>query len=279
MGALLEALWGFEMNRLLAASTPPISEVELVWLPHEYNDFACVPRDAAWEAGLHGGELFRIEAKSMDLDADESKGHFDELSAKLGMNDLLLVLLWRWKEVDTFRFAPHVEDHFIDLARPVAVLRDELHVARRGSFVDRALCPDEHPTGECTHHGEPLNAKGKRERSSGPATRKPSGSSFAANFGGLVRMLGTASEDARRVFRRVRAESDVAHRYISFIYSNRPHREYSQYTEREWRQLARQYALDHKGKKAEVVGRIRVGQEGYQDAMRTLFAPTANPDG
>ena len=50
------------------------------WLAeHEYNDYACLEMDCEWNPKTREGEFFRIEAKSMNLDADESKGHFDEL--------------------------------------------------------------------------------------------------------------------------------------------------------------------------------------------------------
>ena len=55
---------------------------------------------------------------------------------------------------------PLVMDHFIGPAREIAFLRDRLHVARGGAFVDKEHCPDECNADACTHGGEPLNAAG-----------------------------------------------------------------------------------------------------------------------
>ncbi len=137
----------------------------------------------------------------MNLGADEPKGHFAELAGNIGDEDLLLVLVWRWTSTDStnLRVWPKVEAVFVDRARPLAELRDGLHLARGGFFVDRESCPDGCSPDLCQHHGEPLNAKGKRERLQGPESTRPSTSvSFASNFGGLKRMLGTRRAEATR---------------------------------------------------------------------------------
>ena len=220
MGFLLEALWGLYVNQILQQQSV---NFELGWFSsHGYNDFACIEKDAPWNPETQMGELMRIEAKSMNLEADESKGHFDELIEDLSEWDLLLVLIWRWEPVDAFRVCPYIQDYFIGSARSIAMLRDQLHIARGGSFVDRNNCPDQCPPETCLHHGEPLNSKGSRERASGPKSCTPKSSSFAANFGGLVRMLQTSSDQARREFCKIRAEDNSAHEYISFIHRNYP---------------------------------------------------------
>ena len=85
MGTLLEALWGYYINLQLATASSPSQDIEIAWLlGHEYNDFACVLRNEVWEPDTRSGELLRIEAKSMNIGVDESKGHFDEIVEKLG---------------------------------------------------------------------------------------------------------------------------------------------------------------------------------------------------
>lgn len=80
MGALLEALWGYYVDKGRPARKAGNEGWEIGWLPdHEYNDFACLQCGATWDASTKQGELSRIEAKSMNCDAEESKGHFDEL--------------------------------------------------------------------------------------------------------------------------------------------------------------------------------------------------------
>jgi hypothetical protein len=114
MGTLLEALWGYYTNKVLHQSKGDASLCEIGWLSdHEYNDFACVTRNAPWEQATKLGELFRIEAKSMNAGADESKAHFDELVTNLADYDLLLVLVWSWDPVDDLRVYPRIRDHFI----------------------------------------------------------------------------------------------------------------------------------------------------------------------
>lgn len=274
MGGLLEALWGYFVNQTLQNVGGEAAKCELVWLTgHEYNDFACVERDMPWYAEDRTGELLRIEAKSMNIGADESKGHFDELITKLGEWDLLLVLLWSWEPVDEVRVSPQVHDYFVGLARPVAALRDRLHIARGSSFVDKAACPDGCSPDSCPHHGEPLNAAGKRERGSGPKSTRPSAtSSYAANFGGLVRMLKTNSERARTELRQARADDAVAHAYISFIHRNFPAEEENQYLPNEWRELAGVLGIRDKGlSKADLVKRIRDTDPEYREKLRELF--------
>ena len=270
MGTLLEALWGYYINLQLRTSTH--QEIEIAWLlGHEYNDFACVLRNELWEPETRSGELLRIEAKSMNIGVDEPKGHFDEIAGNLGECDLLVIPLWVWEPVEEQRVYPRIKDHFIGPARPIAQLRDRLHVARGGTFVDRNTCPDHCTPLDCKHHGEPLNADGRRERISGPLSRKPPNTSFAANFGGLVRMLKTSAPEARRAFRITRAENDVAHSFITFIHRNYPNEEANQYLAQEWRSLADIYDLRWEGlSKSALIERIRLRAPNYQDQLRQI---------
>lgn len=274
MGSLLEALWGFSTNQVLSKVDPEAHTYELGWFSdHGYNDFACVLKDAEWNSDTRSGELLRIEAKSMNALADESKGHFDELIQKLDNEDLLLILIWTWETVDTAisqQVYPYILDHFIGKARSVAFLRDTLHLARGGSFVDRNSCPDGcDPI--CKHHGEPLNAKGTRERLSGPNSCRAANVSYAANFGGLVRMIKTDSDSARQEFRRNRASYDDVHEYISFIHRNYPDEEVNQYLAEEWKILAENLGVQTGGlAKKEIINLIRERYPDYRDKLRLI---------
>ena len=234
LGLLLEALWGFHVNGPLSGFG-----FEIAWrATHDYNDFACLELNADWDPEDPDTELLRVEAKSMNLGADESKGHFDEIQPAIGDHDLLLVLLWRWVDLDAKRVAPVVSDFFVGSARRVATLRDELHLERGGWFVDPSDCPDGCSPNDCPHAGEPINAAGVRERKSGPEAASPSTgkTQFQANFGGLVRMLKTRTPEARSRLRELRSDDEVAHQYISFIHRNLPAEERNAFLTAEWRE-------------------------------------------
>ena len=48
MGGVIEALWGFYLNRALCKAGH--KEVEIAWIyGHEYNDFACVDSAQEWD--------------------------------------------------------------------------------------------------------------------------------------------------------------------------------------------------------------------------------------
>lgn len=270
MGTLLEALWGFNVNQILLKDDT--IDCEIAWFPdNDYNDFACVKKHEAWHPKSRRGELFRIEIKSMNRDADESKGHFDEIKENLGTSDLLVVLIWSWGCEDGVHSYPYIHDFFIGNAKKIAHLRDELHISRGSSFVDKSSCPDGCNPSDCKHHGEPLNAKGNRERSSGPIKRKPSGSSHASNFGGLVRMLKTSNDEMRRVLRKFRNNDVTAHEYISFIHRNFPLEELNQYTAQEWRKIAKD--LDPSitiSKKEELYNFVIKKDKNYKNSLRKL---------
>ena len=215
MGLLLEGLWGYHMSAVLESHG-----IEISWIADDqYNDYACTDMAEEWDPVTHEGELLRIEAKSMNLGADELKGHFAEIAANIGPDDLLLVLVWRWAPCgdSTSRVWPKVVDAFVDRALPLARLRDELHVARGGSFVERESCPDGCEARLCQHHGEPLNASGNRERLQGPTSRKPNSTSHGANFGGLKRMLATRGTSAARRKQGICRADPVAREFVEFM--------------------------------------------------------------
>lgn len=272
MGMLLEALWGYYLNHELSKEVCISQSCEMLWLPgHTYNDFACVRRNSAWDVNNNIGELLRVEAKSMNIDAHESKGHFDELSHNLGDADLLLVLLWQWTSIGSSRVHPKISDYFVGSAKSIAAMRDDLHIARGGTFVDKNNCPDGCKVNECNHIGEPLNKNGKRERRSGPNSRRSANVSYAGNFGGLVRMLKTASPMARKTFRDLRSADETAHEYISFIHRSYPDEEYNQYLRPEWNKVAVKLDVGKtKINKQTLVQRIRQKSPNYRDMLRTL---------
>lgn len=274
MGSLLEAVWVYFTNRALHNEGGIAADCEIGWLPdHEPNDFACVLRDHEWIPSTRFGELFRIEAKSMNLSVDESKAHFTELQSHMRQHDQLLILTWKWIEVDAWRFCPKVVDHLICPAKPVAALRDALHIARGGSFVQVGACADGCQNNPCAHVGEPLNAAGKRERKGGPESTRPSDKvAFANNFGGLVRMLKTDNQAARAVFRAERAANPIAHDYITFIHRNFPTEELNQYTIAEWRIIGNAAGIVTKGKNsAAIAGELRATAPDYQALLRDLL--------
>lgn len=95
MGALLEALWGYMMNKIIAEDHKV--DCEIAWFPdNQYNDFSCIKQDTEWNPANRDGEFFRIEVKSMNVGADESKAHFSALQNEIKENDVLLVLIWKW---------------------------------------------------------------------------------------------------------------------------------------------------------------------------------------
>jgi len=277
MGAVLEALWGFYANRFLYRVDAAVGEeCELGWFSdHGYNDFACVQRDSQWDSTTRLGEVLRIEAKSMNVQTDESKGHFDEIVENLGESDLILVLIWSWVEVSSDRQFPYVYprilDSFVGPALAIANLRDELHLCRGGYFVDRNDCPDRCTPELCLHHGEPINVNGNRERTSGPKNCKPANTSHSANFGGLVRMLQTSSPSAKLKFRELRLNNIDAHNYISFIHRNYPKEEANQYSTDEWRTIAESLGIAAKKlSKKEIILQIQVIDPNYRNRLRDI---------
>lgn len=270
MGSLLEALWGYEINNTLRDSGHAF--FEMAWFPsHQYHDFACVGSTSLWNPLDKSGEYFRVEAKSMNAGADESKAHFDVLYSELDNYDALLVLVWSWKVLDQYHFCPEIRDVFFGEAKPLTIIRDNLHIARGGAFVDPQNCPDLCSPNMCRHAGEPLNEQGKRERISGPVSTKPSEKvSYAANFGGLVRMLKTRSPEAKSLFRRFRSSSSVIDDYISFIHRNFPNEELNHYSTLEMREVAKQLNVDTKGLSKMEIHQILKRHYNYQEKLKLL---------
>jgi hypothetical protein len=219
MGSLMEALWAFYARRTLNETLS--RDYEIAWMvDNEYNDFAVTKAGAVWDPATRGGEVLRIEAKSMNLDADETKGHFDALQTEIGRDDQLLVLVWKWIPLVAGEpiVYPKVLDELLINALEIARLRDALHIARGGSFVSGADCQDGCDPAACVHEGEPLNEKGRRERRSGPDTTRGKKASHAANFGGLKRMIGVKRKSAREVLVQQMLYPERA-RYVEFINS------------------------------------------------------------
>lgn len=270
MGTLLEALWGYMMNQIIIEENN--LDCEIAWFPdNQYNDFSCIKRKASWNPSSRESEYFRIEVKSMNTGADESKAHFAALQKEIEPNDAMLILVWEWQQVDDVHFSPIVIDSFFDRTQGIAELRDALHIARGGAFVDSHHCPDGCIPNLCTHGGEPLNKSGKRERLSGPNDTRPSQKvAYAANFGGLVRMLKTDNEEARRIFRDIRTQNPVADHYISFIHKNFPDEEKNQFTKSELQKAANTLGVKVSGKnKNELYNAIR-SVDTYQTALKNL---------
>jgi len=273
MGSLLEALWVYYMNRYLANEGGEAKNCELAWLEdHQPADFACLIRSAEWKPEAREGELFRIEAKSMNVGVDEAKGHFTNLASETKEFDQLLVIIWSWTNTGGNYFWPRIHDYFIGPMLPIIRLRDQLHEARGGTFVDASNCPDGCTPADCTHHGEPLNASGKRERRTGPKSTKPANVDYAANFGGLLRMIKTNNAAARDVFRKLRRNDPVVHSYISFIHSHYPQEEVNQYSRNEWLDLAKKLGISTTGHAfPAVLEALRNKQGGYLDQLRDYF--------
>ena len=268
MGLLIEALWGYYINLELEQD-----DFEIGWFPeHQYNDFVCLRKNEDWNEATQAGEEYRMEVKSMNLGADESKGHFDVLSSEIGESDLLFVIIWEWEQITNHHAVPKIKDHFIGLAQDIISLRDELHLTRGGIFVDKENCPEEDcgcVEDFCKYVGEPLNSAGKRERLKGPPSAKPSGVSYAANFGGLIRMIKTSGADSRGKFRELRKTNSSIDEYISFIHRNYLSEEENQYTKSEWNTIASLYNLDTSSmSKKDIINLVRENIPEYHSALR-----------
>lgn len=268
MGLLIEGLWNFHINEMLRSSK---EDIEIAWLAqHQYNDYACIMTTAKWDPITRDGELFRIEAKSMNIGVDESKGHFDEIKESIGQFDQLLVLVWRWEALANSLYCPQISDQFFGSALDIALLRDSLHIARGGTFVKRERCPDHCNPSECKHDGEPLNASQKRERKSGPESTRVSGAtSHAQNFGGLVRMLKTDTAAARIASRKLRRENDIIHEYISFVHRNFPQEERNQFLSAERQSIAQLFNIDSSLSAEEFWKLVRENPD-YHSKLRTF---------
>ena len=273
MGSLLEALWVYQMNNVLHNDGGIAQLCEIAWLQdHEPADFACLVRGAEWEPASRLGELFRIEAKSMNIGVDEAKGHFTNLRRETSAYDQLLVVVWSWEAAPNLYFWPRIHDYFLGPSLPIIRLRDALHHERGGNFINPQYCPDGCAHFACTHAEEPINAAGKRERRSGPKSCKPANVEYAANFGGLIRMLKTNNDSARQTFRTLRRNDPVAHRYISFIHKHYQTEEVNQYKLSEWHALLRHFGFPTNGISALQANiTLRQNIPDYQELLRDLF--------
>lgn len=273
MGSLIEAMWVYYMNGVLQNEGGEAQLCEIAWLQdHEPADFACLTRGAEWEPSSRLGELFRIEAKSMNIGVEEAKGHFTNLLRETRPHDQLLVLVWSWTTFANQYSWPRIHDYFLGPAIPVIELRDALHIQRGGTFVVSQQCPDGCAIQNCTHSDEPLNAAGKRERRSGPRNCKPANVDYAANFGGLIRMLKTDNDSARARFRELRRANDVAHRYISFIHKHYPSEEINQYRKAEWQAALQRAGLPAVGQSSSEANMLlRQCLPNYQELLRNMF--------
>jgi len=269
MGLLIEALWGYYINMELGKE-----DFEIGWFPdHQYNDFVCLKKNEEWNEQTKAGEEYRMEVKSMNFGADESKGHFDVLSSEIGTSDLLIVIIWEWVKITTHHSVPQIKDHYIGLAKDVIILRDALHETRGGVFVTKDNCPEEYcgcSDNHCLYKGEPLNKAGKRERLKGPPSARPSlRVSYAANFGGLIRMIKTSGLDSRTKFRELRKSNPSIDEYISFIHRNYLPEEENQYTRNEWNAIASLYNLDTSSlSKKEIINLVRKNIPEYHISLR-----------
>lgn len=149
----------------------------------------------------------------MVASADESKAHFDRLQHEFAHNELLAVFLWDWTQhkKGSKNVYPAILDYFVGYALPIAELRDVLHLERGGTFVK-----------DGAHKGEPLNASGIRERRTGPESARGSGVSYAANFGGLLRMLGSRGSRGKEILKREYESDATKARFIDFMARNFP---------------------------------------------------------
>ncbi len=210
----------------------------IAWMSENaYNDFAVVRNDVKWIPKDKIGELFRIEAKSMFVEADEPKGHFDRTASEIGDREQLLVIVWKWSAPNHRGLRhPVITDQYLGRAKPIAEYRNLLHQLRGGWFIgDKGTrdehCPDKCTSKPCGHFGEAINAHGVRERRSGPNARKGTGSaSYANNFGGLVRMLAISGAENKERARRYLLENPVAMEFVEFMYRTLPNKAQGHFT-------------------------------------------------
>lgn len=187
-GILFEAMWGYYMKGELETLGYMVK-----WIcRNQYNDF--------YITDLLDNFICNIEVKTLCLDSDESKSHFDALQSELLDTDLLFVSAWKWDVHDDL-MKPKITESKFFVSKEIAVMRDELHILRGGNFVKE----------------EPINASGYRERLSGPDENKPPKITHMANFGGLVRMLGTKSKISKVKLQEYYDSGGTCKEYIDFV--------------------------------------------------------------
>lgn len=267
MGLLLEGLWCYFVNTSLKKGA---YSFEIGWLPdNQYNDYACINSFSDWVPDNKQGEYFRIEAKSMNVGADEPKGHFDEIEKNIGKDDSLLVILWEWEQ-DSGRNYPKVNDIFFGSALKIALLRDSMHIARGGSFLPKECITDfcNCNSMPCSYFGEPLNASNIRERRHGPPTARGKNVSYAANFGGLLRMIKTSNNLMRKSLINHLLKCSTSMEYVSFIHKNFPKEERNSFLTKNWIALAEKYSIkNHKNNIKEIQSLLRNKNVNYHKTL------------
>jgi hypothetical protein len=187
-GILFEAMWGYYMKEELNSIG-----YSLKWIcKNQYNDF--------YIEDEHGSFVCNVEVKTLCLNSDESKSHFDAIQSEIHATDLLFVSAWKWDIFDKL-MKPNIVKSGYFSSKNISCMRDELHILRGGNFVG----------------GEPINVSGYRERITGPEENKPPKVNHMANFGGLVRMLGVRSKESKNKLQEFYDNNSDCRSYIDFI--------------------------------------------------------------
>jgi hypothetical protein len=187
-GILFEAMWGYYMKEELQSLG-----YMLKWIcTNQYNDF--------YITDTCGNFICNVEVKTLCLNSDESKSHFDALQSEIHDSDLLFVSAWKWDVIGELMKPLVVKSEYFS-SKSIAFMRDQLHVLRGGKFIKE----------------EPVNVSGYRERISGPEENKPPKVSHMANFGGLVRMLGTRSKESKNKLQEFYDNDSDCKSYIDFV--------------------------------------------------------------
>lgn len=83
-------------------------------------------------------------------------------------------------------------------------------------------------------------------------------------------MLKTSSPEARKVFRQLRASSEEAHAFISFMHRNFPAEEENCYLLNDWKSVAAALGIDVKGlSRDKLITKVR-GFSDYMEVLRRL---------
>ena len=85
-------------------------------------------------------------------------------------------------------------------------------------------------------------------------------------------MLKTNGGAARSAFRKIRKESEAAHKFISFIHKNQPSEEINQYLKSEWVSLANLVGADISGitNTSDIRDAIESACPDYRENLRNL---------
>ena len=187
-GILFEAMWGYYMKKELESFGH-----SLKWIcKNQYNDFYITDDKENF--------VCNIEVKTLCVNSDESKSHFDAIQSELLNTDLLFVSAWKWN-INNTSMSPCVTKSEYFLSKNIAKMRDDLHILRGGSFINN----------------EPINASGFMERITGPENNKPLKISHMSNFGGLVRMLGTKSKNSKQKLEEYYQHDVECKNYINLV--------------------------------------------------------------